>query len=81
MESDAFWPKNNPGYDEGKYIEFIFSPNLIASSISSVKITNVYQKSADRDIAAKLEVPGGPLKRARQMKCGPAMLSIQQAGP
>jgi hypothetical protein len=56
MASDANWPKNSPGYDEGKYIEFIYSPNLIASSISSVTITNVYQKSADKDIAAKLEV-------------------------
>ena len=56
MESDDFWPKNNPGYDEGRYIEFIFSPNLVASSVSSVTITNIYQKSADKDIAAKLEV-------------------------
>lgn len=57
--SNGNWPKNASTFDESKYIEFVFTPNIpLVALIQSVSITNVYSRS-NTLTGAKLEVWDG----------------------
>lgn len=53
------WPNNSSDFDENRYIEFIFSPNLPTNiSVSNVTLTHEFRRSGTLT-AAKLEVWDG----------------------
>ncbi|OGN08377.1 MAG: hypothetical protein A2750_02790 [Candidatus Yanofskybacteria bacterium RIFCSPHIGHO2_01_FULL_45_42] len=58
MQSDGKWPEAGI-YDEGRYIEFLFSPSVPTdATINSVTITHEYRRNGSLE-AAKLEVWNG----------------------
>jgi len=59
ITTDDYWPKNNLGYDENKYLEFIFDPQLTAENITQVLLYHTYQITASKEIAAKFELWNG----------------------
>ncbi len=58
IQSDGSWPTNGV-YDEGRYIEFVFSPNLPSgATITSAAVTHEFRRSGILT-GAKLEVWDG----------------------
>lgn len=59
MQSDGNWPRFTSTYNEARYIEFVFSPNIPAdASVQTVSITNVYRRT-NTLTGAKLEIWDG----------------------
>ena len=62
IESKNNWPSSNQ-YDESRYLEFVFSPNIPSSAIiKNVSIINIYQqigKEGAKLSKAKLEIFSG----------------------
>ncbi len=55
--SDATWPKSASSYDDAKYIEFVFSPDIPAgSTIEDVNILHEYSLGNSATIVAKLRL-------------------------
>ena len=54
--NDAFWPKNNGGYDETEYVEFTFAPNLTAYNLTQVLLHHIFQITSAEPIQAKVEL-------------------------
>lgn len=72
IQSSGNWPKNTPGYNEARYIEFIFSPTVPANNtVLNVSITHEYRRSGTLT-GAKLEVWDGSVWHNETLTLPPA---------
>ena len=55
--SQTNWPKNNSGYNEARYVEFVFSPTVPSTAaVVDVNVDHEFSLSGSSSIVSKLEV-------------------------